>query len=226
MRVALMGVAFAALLLLTAPAAVAKVTVVDGTLTWDLDLQALQDQASNTLGGVSPLVEADFTNGIFRFPIMGPDNAPFAVSTLSYDPANALNTFEGEIATVGTLFFEDENMVLGSWVANTPNANGDFGFYNAGFPDFVVFDARTDLSTVVASAEELSIEGDLLASAAFANSLLELGLATADITGVKLGTFQVEATVVPLPAGVVLLATAVAALGAVRARAARRAETS
>ncbi|MEO1091497.1 MAG: hypothetical protein AAFX81_12725 [Pseudomonadota bacterium] len=219
MKIALVGAAFAALAFVAPVQAVAKaVQVIGGETRVALDFATLESAANLTLAGVTPAVNTDTGGNGVGFSINGPDVAPGArPSTFNYDPADPLNTLAGSIEHRGSVLFNEEAIIVGNFSITSAGGNRFEVADNVGL-NIVLFDAIADLSTIVADNRSLFVAGDLAVSAAFADLLETAGLAGTNLAGATVGSFQVDAIVTPLPAGVALFGTAIALLGAARLR--------
>lgn len=202
-----------------APATAAAV-VTGGQTSVLLDTKLLAEAASLELSGVSDdtIVPGALGDGSVAFAINPPDaHPPAKPTTFGYDPKDPLATLGGAIEHSGSVFFNDGTVEVGDFtiaadftVADTVSGLG------------VLFDAVPDLATIVASDARLFVEGDLQVASAFAAFLEDNGLSATNLAGADVGDFQVDATVVPLPGAVLLLASGVAGLAGVRLHRRRR----
>lgn len=218
----LAGIGLTALGLMTATAANAgSVQVAGGQTSVLLDTSALSAAASLNLSGVSEQVIApgSLGDGSVAFGINGRGDAN--PTTFAYDPSNFLGSFGGTIEHTGSVFFNDNAVEVGDFRIGFDadragglggNASGFFVESLAGI-NAILFDIAAP-SALVATAEELQIDADLLVSSEFAGFLQANSLASSDLSGVDVGDARVEATAVPTPtaaAAGLLLVTALAA---------------
>ncbi len=195
-----------------ADATAVPVTVVGGETRVVLDTDALAANGLE-LAGVTPAVDLGGGPGV-GFAINGQDVPPGArPTTFTYDTDDPLGTLAGAIEHTGSVLFNDEAIVVGNFsIASL--GGGIFSVTDRVGLGIPLFDAVADLDTIVADDRRLFVEGDLEVSAAFAGVLQQGGFTDADLAGVDVGDFAIDA-VTPLPGALVLAGSGVALLGLV-----------
>ena len=198
----------------TGAASAGLVYTVGGQTNVLLDLDLLSSAANLDLTGVSDgvIVPGNLGPDSVAFAITGPDAADHA-TTFNYDSDDFFGTFNGTIDHRGTVTFND-SIAVGNfeiaYVDDTFVVIDTFGGLGRLF-DVAITGATPGLHT-------LEVTGDLLVSASFAQALLDLGLATSDLTGADVGDAFIQGynSSVPAPGALALLG--LAGLGSRRRR--------
>lgn len=182
------------------------VGMVGGQTNVLLDLELLSAAANLNLTGISNGVIApgNLGEGSVAFVITPPTSASFP-TTFGYDTNDFFPSQSGSINHRGTITFNDAITV----------GNFEITLTDTGF---VVIDTFGGLGTLfdvaVTSAAPgvltFDAMGDLLVSASFAQALLDLGLASSNLTGADVGDAWIQGfnQVIPAPGAVAMLAVA------------------
>lgn len=211
-----------ALLLASVPLHSNAADVVGGATSVLLDTDTLASAAGLTFSSVSPDVGAGSLGaGSVAFSI-NPRDAETLPTTFSYDPADFLGSFSGEINHTGSVFFNMDAVEVGNFTIGFDGARvaGDAsGFFVESTTGIaaILFDIESP-STLTPSAEELVIGANLLVSPEFGQFLLDNSLSSTNLAGAVVGQALVEA-VVPEPASLLLVASLACGLVACRRRA-------
>lgn len=184
-------------------AAAQQVEMVGGLTSILLDAEVLAMEAGLKVTEVGPRVIVPGNLGeesvgfVITPPVAG--NLP---TTFSYDVGDFFGTFSGNINHRGIVTFNDLYEIGNLEI-----------FYDGGFmvaDTYGGFGTLFDLEITSLSPEYSTFDatGNLLISASFASELLELGLATRDLTGLLVGSAFVQAFNVPsaASAGLIMLA--------------------
>lgn len=162
-------------------------TVRSGTTSVFLDLPLLEAAASLTLSSVNSPgtpASADYQVG---FPITG---GQFSYQVDPFAPVS------GQIDHVGTVSFNNDTITVGDFTVGFDGAratDGRSGFFvedtasNLG----ILFDFGVPSAATITS-NRFSVTGDLLVSPEFATLLLNLNLATVNLTGADVGNALVD----------------------------------
>ena len=182
------------------------VGMVGGQTNVLLDLELLASAANLNLTGISDgvIVPGNLGEGSVAFAITPPTSADLP-TTFGYDTNDFFGSVSGSINHRGTITFNDAITV------------GNFEITLAG-SGFVVIDTfgglgtLFDLAVTSAFPGELTFDAtaDLLVSASFAQALLDLGLASSNLTGADVGDAWIQGfnQVIPAPGAVAILAVA------------------
>ncbi len=221
-RVMLTAVAGLSILAVASPSDVgAKPVVATGGQTSVLLADDFAERTGLALSGRSSEVTSGALPGSVAFPINGRDD-PERPTTLAYDTDAPAASVTGSFEHTGSLRFNDDSIEVGNFSIAVTSTVFDTGALVSDTinPLGGLFWAVAEADETTATDTFAQIRGDLLVTRAFADFLDDAGLVdSADaLAGADVGDFQIDATVVPLPGAVVLLGTAVAALGAARAR--------
>lgn len=183
------------------------VDVIGGQTSVALNFKALESAAGLTLSSVSgDVISPGDLPGSVAFGINSRSDTPG--TTFSYDPSDFLASFSGTIEHTGSVLFNADTISVGDFSIGfdasriAGDASGFFVESTSGLAA-ILFDVAGP-SSLTATADELSIQADLLVSNEFATILLNEGLASSDLTGVTVGEALVSATV-PSPAAATLL---------------------
>ena len=179
------------------------VGVVGGETSVYLDFELLSSAASLDFSGVSPgVIVPGAEEGTVGFAITSP-NAADLPTTFSYDTEDFFGTFSGTVEHRGAVYFNDNSIAVGNFTVGYRES----GFYVGDNIDLDI--ALFDLEVTSAAPNELDLQvnGNLLVSSEFANLLLDLGLATSDLTGADVGDAYLSGLnqAVPGPAAIALL---------------------
>lgn len=182
------------------------VRVVGGETSVALDFDLLSTAAGLNLSSVSPgvITPGNIADSV-AFNITSPTSGNLP-TTFNYDSDDFFNTFNGTIEHRGAIFFNDDSIAVGNFT---------IGFRETGFYVGSNFGAELVLFDVAnidpfASAETVTVAGDLLVSNEFALFLLDAGLATSDLTGADVGDAFVQGYTQSVPAPGVLAALGMA----------------
>lgn len=206
--------ALAAGVVVASSASADMVGIVGGQTNVTLDFELLSSAAGLDLSGITPgtLITQDASTVGF---VITPPNAFDGPSTFNYDSGDFAGTFGGGIQHRGGVYFNDNAILVG---------NFGIGFDDGWFVNSTVglegqlFDV--DILTADPTAQSFEVFGNLLVSEFFAGVLLDLGLASSDLTGANVGTASIEgfmSNAVPAPGALALLG-----LGGLSARRRRR----
>lgn len=199
----------------TATASAGFVQTVGGQTNVLLDLALLQAAANLQLTGVS--------NGVITPGNLGANSVAFVITpptsaslptTFRYDTADFFGTFAGSINHRGSITFNNA-VTVGNFEILFDNGFkvadrvGGLG---------VLFDIA--LTGATPSAATFEATGNLLVSANFASLLLQLGLASANLTGADVGDASIQGfnSAVPTPGAMAMLGVAVLSAGRRRRR--------
>lgn len=179
------------------------VRVVGGETSVALDLEKLSSAAGLNLSSASAgvITPGNIADSV-AFAITSPTSAALP-TTFSYDSDDFFGTFSGTIEHRGAIYFNSDSIAVGNFTVGYR----DTGFYvgsNFG-AELVLFDV--EVLEPFASAEKITVLGNLLVSNEFATFLLDAGLATQDLTGEDVGDAFVQGfnQPIPSPAGLALL---------------------
>jgi hypothetical protein len=197
----------------TATASAGLVRTVGGQTNVLLDLPLLQAAANLTLTGAS--------NGVITPGNLGPNSVAFVITppssanlptTFQYDPSNFFGSFSGSINHRGSITFNNA-VTVGNFEILFDNGFkvadrvGGLG---------VLFDVA--LTGATPGEQTFEASGNLLVSSNFAGILLQLGLATTNLTGADVGDALIQGfnSAVPAPGAIAMLG--IAAMFGVRRR--------
>jgi len=219
MQRVLTRVAAASAAALATAGAAQGVDVIGGQTSVALDFGTLESAAGLTLDSVSSDVisPGDLPDSV-AFGINARDGS--LPTTFSYESSDFLGTFSGTIEHSGSVLFNSGAIEVGDFTIGFDGARvggGASGFFvesTAGLTG-ILFDVA-DPSSLSATDSALSIQADLLVSSEFAQTLIDAGLASSDLTGANVGEALVSANV-PAPG-----AAGLAAVGLVAASRRRR----
>jgi len=198
----------------TTAASAGFVQTVGGQTNVLLDLALLQAAANLQLTGVSDgvITPGNLGANSVAFVITPPSSAELP-TTFRYDTADFFGTFAGSINHRGSITFNNAVTV------------GNFEIlFDSGFKVAdrvsglgVLFDIA--LTGAAPTADTFSATGDLLVSSNFAALLLQLGLATTNLTGADVGDASIQGfnSAVPAPGAIAMLGIG-AAFGSRRRR--------
>lgn len=195
------------------------VNVVGGQTNVALDFGLIEAATGLAFDGISEgVINPGNLEDSVAFAITSPLSASMP-TTFTYDSDDFGGTFSGSIEHRGAVFFTGSaDVALGNFsiaYAAGPEAFQVVDNLDLGIALFDV--AITDAAPAV---DMFEVWGDLLISEDFAMLLLELGLATADLTGVDVGDTWVQGLNQPVPApGVVAMLATAGLLGTRRRRA-------
>jgi len=215
-RFSALGAAVAAMSVATAASA-GVVTMVGGQTSVLLDLELLAAAANLQLTGVSDavIVPGNLGESSVAFVITPPTSAVLP-TTFAYDPTDFLGTANGAINHRGSITFND-SITLGNFQIafgvdglEVIDTLGTFGELPTALFDLAI-------TTISPGAVIFDATAELLVSAAFAAILLDLELATSDLTGAVVGLARVQGFMIPAPGAIALLAVA-GAIGTRRRR--------
>lgn len=182
------------------------VGMVGGQTSVLLDLELLAAAANLNLTGISEgvIVPGNLGEGSVAFVITPPTSASFP-TTFNYNTNDFFGTVSGSINHRGTITFNDAITV-----GNFEIALGGTGFVV--IDTFGGLGTLFDLGVTSAFPGELTFDAtaDLLVSASFAQALLDLGLASTNLTGADVGDAWIQGfnQVIPAPGAVAILAMA------------------
>ncbi|MGA1516786.1 MAG: hypothetical protein ACO4CI_03145 [Phycisphaerales bacterium] len=171
-----------------------------------LDLELLAAAANLNLTGISDGVIApgNLGDGSVAFVITPPTSSVFP-TTFNYDTNDFFGTVNGSINHRGTITFNDVITV-----GNFEITLGDGGFVVN--DTFGGLGTLFDLGVTSAFPSDLTFDAtaDLLVSASFAQALLDLGLASSNLTGADVGDAWIQGfnQVIPAPGAAAILAIA------------------
>lgn len=179
------------------------VQVVGGQTSVYLDFALLSSAAGLDYSGVSPgvIVPGSLEDSV-AFGITPPSSADLP-TTFSYDTNDFFGTFGGTIEHRGAVYFNDNSIAVGNFTVGYRES----GFYVGDNIDLGIVLFDVDVTEAAPSALEFMAFGDLLVSNEFATLLLDLGLATSDLTGADVGDAYIEGLnqSVPVPGGLAVL---------------------
>ena len=170
------------------------------------DLELLSAAANLNLTGISNgvIVPGNLGEGSVAFVITPPTSADLP-TTFGYDSNDFFGSVSGSINHRGTITFNDAITV----------GNFEITLADSGF---VVIDTFGGLGTLfdvavtsaAAGVLTFDVTADLLVSASFAQALLDLGLASSNLTGADVGDAWIQGfnQVIPAPGAVAMLAVA------------------
>lgn len=200
--------AVAGLMSVVTAASAGVVTMVGGQTSVLLDLELLAAAANLELTGVSDAVilPGNLGEASVGFVITPPTSAVLP-TTFAYDPSDFLGSASGAINHRGSITFNDSitvgnfQIALGVDGLEVIDTLGTFGEMPTPLFDLAI----TKLSP---GPVFFDATADLLVSTAFAAILLELELATSDLTGAVVGLARVQGFMIPAPGAIALLAFA------------------
>lgn len=203
----------ASVMLATGAARAEMVYTVGGQTNVLLDLALLQSAASLQLTGISDgvITPGNLGPNSVAFTITSPVSAEFP-TTFRYNSNDFFGTFAGSINHRGTVTFNNSITV------------GNFEiFFDNGFKVAdrqsglgVLFDIA--LTGATPTAAQFNATGNLLVSSNFASILLQLGLATSNLTGADVGDASIQGFNSPIPAPGAIALFGVGALFGTRSR--------
>lgn len=198
----------------TTAASAGLVQTVGGQTNVLLDVALLQAAANLTLTGVSDgvITPGNLGAGSVAFVITPPTSAELP-SSFQYDTKDFFGTFSGSINHRGSITFNNA-VTVGNFEIlfddgfKVADRVGGLG---------VLFDVA--ITGANPTADTFAATGDLLVSSNFAALLLQLGLATSNLTGADVGDASIQGfnTAIPTPGAVAVLGLA-AICGARRRR--------
>ncbi len=212
----------------------AQSLVAGGQTNVALNFDALSSAAGLTFSSVSSDVIAP---GSIADSVAFPINSRSAATlptTFAYDPGAfpAGGSFSGTIEHSGSVLFNSDTIELGNFTIGFDGARaGTLGGLASGFfvannvsgavpAPVALFDIQVTGASPLPSS--LTVDGALLVSPELGAFLLGGGLSTINLQGTPVGLARVDATNVPEPASIAVLAiTAVAAGGLLRRRSLR-----
>ena len=189
----------------TATTSAGLVRTVGGQTNVLLDLPLLRAAANLTLTGAS--------NGVITPGNLGPNSVAFVITpptssslptTFRYDPSNFFGSFAGSINHRGSITFNNA-VTVGNFEILFDNGFkvadrvGGLG---------VLFDVA--LTGAAPTEQTFEASGNLLVSSNFAGILLQLGLASTNLTGADVGDALIQGfnTAIPAPGAIATLGAA------------------
>ena len=196
---------------LSTPASAQLVTVESGRTNVALDFETLAAAASLELSSVSG--DVIVPGNIPELP-GGPSVAfPITPATdFTYDPADFLGTFSGEITHIGSVLFNTDTVEVGNFTigfdaaraGTLPDGSGTGFFVESTIGVAAILFDVTNLGPVNPTAKILEVGGDLAVSPEFGSFLFDNQLSTANLEGAVVGNALIEG-VVPEPGTSTLL---------------------
>ena len=195
------------------------VGVVGGQTNVLLDFALIESATGLEFGGLSA--------GVITPGNLGADSVAFAITspvsanlptTFNYDSDDFFETFSGAVEHRGAISFTGSaDVTLGNFTIAYDGGVGAFQVItNLDFAGLGLFDVEISEASPLAST--FDVKGDLLISNAFANALLDLGLADSDLTGVDVGDAWIQGFNQPVPAPGAMAMIGVAGIFARRRR--------
>ena len=180
-----------------------------------------------TIAGATGLEFDSVSAGVITPGNLGADSVAFGITstasaslptTFNYDTTDFFGTFAGTIEHRGAISFTGSaDVTLGNFTIAYNEGVGSFQVItNLDFAGLSLFDV--DISDADPLASTFGVRGDLLISNDFALALLDLGLASSDLTGVDVGDTLVQGFNQPVPAPGALAVLACTGLVARRRR--------
>ena len=200
-----------------ASASAELVGVVGGQTNVALDFDLIAKATGLTLAGVSEgvIVPGNLPDSV-AFGITSPLSESLP-TTFAYDSDDFFGTFGGTIEHRGAVFFDGAaDVALGNF---TIGYNGDLAAFQVGDNldlGIALFDVA--ITKAAPAVDTFDVWGDLLISGDFAGLLIDLGLPSADLTGVDVGDAWVEGLNQAVPAPGMLALLAVAGVAGTRRR--------
>lgn len=195
------------------------VGVVGGQTNVLLDFETIQAATGLEFGSVSAgvITPGNLGAGSVAFAITSPASASLP-TTFNYDSDDFFGSFAGSIEHRGSISFTGSaDVTLGNFTIAYDQEVGSFQVItNLDFAGLSLFDVSITEANPLEST--FDVKGDLLISNAFATALLELGLATSDLTGADVGDAFIQGFNQPVPAPGALAVLACTGLVARRRR--------
>ncbi len=203
----------------TSAATAELVGVVGGQTNVLLDFATIQSATGLEFAGVS--------DGVITPGNLGADSVAFAITspasasaptTFNYDSSDFFGTFGGTIEHRGSISFTGSaDVTLGNFTIDYLSGLDTFQVVtNLGFAGLSLFDV--DITDASPLESTFDVRGDLLISNAFAIALIDLGLASTDLTGADVGDAFIQGFNQPVPAPGALAVLACTGLVARRRR--------
>ena len=180
-----------------------------------------------TIAGATGLEFDRVSDGVITPGNLGADSVAFGITstasaslptTFNYDTTDFFGSFAGTIEHRGSISFTGSaDVTLGNFtIAYNEGVSSFQVITNLDFAGLSLFDV--DISDADPLASTFEVRGDLLISNDFATALLELGLATSDLTGADVGDAFIQGFNQPVPAPGALAVLACTGLAARRRR--------
>lgn len=203
----------------SASASADLVGVSGGQTNVDLDFDLIEAATGLAFAGVSDGVIAPGNLGpsSVAFAITSPDSAALP-TTFNYDTDDFFGSFAGAIEHRGAVYFSGAaDLGLGNFTIDYDVDVASFQVVdNLDLAGTALFDVKISEASPLDTT--FDVKGDLVISGDFALLLLELGLATSDLSGVDVGDAWVQGLNQAVPTPGVLAALACSGLVARRRR--------